>query len=46
MSKDRKNAKNKASSKEARGIVANNRPNDPPGVIMPPESEMSPAQLG
>jgi len=45
--KNHKNTKHKSAlPAEAQSFEVKDEPKDPPGVFMPPESEMSPPQLG
>ena len=41
-----KSTKHKTALPEAQPAVEKNKATDPPGVNMPPETEMSPPQLG
>ena len=41
-----KSTKQKTTLPEAHPAAEKNKPKDPPGVNMPPETEMSPPQLG
>lgn len=41
-----KNVKHKAASPKNQQSKEKNKTNDPPGVSMPPEKEMSPPQFG
>jgi len=41
-----KNKKSKDTLPKKQPITSENKTNDPPGVHMPPEKEMSPPQLG
>ena len=41
-----KSTKYKATLPESQPVAEKNKTKDPPGVSMPPEKEMSPAQLG
>jgi len=49
MSKNKEhklNTKHKKAPTKSQSFEVEDTPNDPPGVEMPPESEMSPPQLG
>gem|GEM_PF-6954494 len=45
-SSERKSKKNTKKHTPPPKIMSENDPHDPPGVNMPPETEMSPAQMG
>jgi hypothetical protein len=43
---DQKNTNYRATLSETQTEAEKNKADDPPGVFMPPETEMSPPQLG
>ena len=45
-SHNNKTAKNKTAASKLQPIAEKDKTKDPPGVSMPPETEMSPPQLG